>query len=258
MDISPINISPLSASRSSGTVTLQSIINKYSTLRLGFSAENTTDVGTTITAIDYAGANNIANPSAASEPAIVTTYFNSNPSFKWDGSDYLIKNVANFGAGQTSGTFVFVFRTPSSFAANEMIFGVSDAATNLAKLMIFISTSGKLGFLVNNGALNVYVENDMVLSVNTEYIGTIDSNGSLIGIAINKTNTSTTDVVGINAGEWLSYANTGSKLDNISLGARINTSPQYSNGHLCCLLYYSYLSPTDKGNLTDDLTGLLL
>lgn len=254
--ITPIKISPF-ARRLSGGLSLQQIFNNFGGLNQ-WAAQNSTVVGTTTTWLDYAGVHNIENPAATNQPSTTNpdSDFNNKKSATFDGiNDYLIKNTANYGSGQTTGSLWMVIKTPAVFTTS-MIFTVANNVSNLAQLVIYeIAASKELGFYISNGTTIFSLKANMTLLVSTEYIIEVESNGSLVSIYINGVLQTITTFVGTNAGQWFSYANTGNTLNNLAIGARINSTPFYYGGKIAFIGNYPLLNATDRAGMFNALNS---
>ena len=259
MLLSPIKISPLAIRRSSGgsTDVLAELFTSVGAT-YGWDSESLDITGTTTTAIERGGSGiNPANPAAANQPdyTAIDAGFNNHPSLNFVSSDpnYLLKNTANFGAGVTSGMIWCVFHT-TILGVFEPIFSASDNATNNAKFMIYKDSSDVFRIILNNGTLNNGLGIPTALSANTTYIFAFQSNGTLNDGWINKTN-SFTMWLGGNSGNWLNYANTAGTLNNLAIGARINTSSVYGSGKLGLIWTTPVLTTTDRNNFFDELNA---
>lgn len=254
--ITPIKISPFAVRKSTSVDALQSIFSTYGG-RNQWTAQNSLVSGTNTTWYDYAGTHNLVNPAATNQPSTINpdSDFNNKKSATFLTDDYLIKNTANYGSGQTTGSLWMVIKTPAVFTTS-MIFTVANNVSNLAQLLIYeIAASKQLGFYINNGTTIVSLKANMTLLVSTEYIIEVESNGSLVSIYINGVLQTITTNVGTNAGQWFSYANTGNTLNNLAIGARINSTPFYYDGKIAFIGNYPLLNATDRAGMFNALNS---
>lgn len=253
--LTPIKISPLAPRRfGSGAWTFQKIHNYFSGHN-SWSSVNSTDVSTTTTWLDYAGVHNLANPSATNQPTVVNpdTDFNGLKTYSFVTDDYLIKNTPNYGAGQTTGSIWLVIKASSSF---QYLFSCADVSTNSSQFTVYLVNSNKLRFYNHNGTVQFAVEANLTLINNTVYIVEVQSDGGTISIYINDILVPLTLLSGVNSGQWLAYANTLSNLDNIAIGAKINTAPLYSNGTIVYVGNFPLLSSDNRTLMFNALNSI--
>lgn len=215
-----------------------------------WAAEKSTVVSTTTTWIDYAGVHNVANPAAGNQPTRndPDTDFNNKKTGSFDGTDdYLIKNTANYGSGQTTGSVWGVVRTGSSFAGTPSIFSVNNIATTTQKFLISIDTAGKINIVVHNGTTANILTVNTALTLNSKYIIEVESNGSTTLCYVNGVLQTLT---GTNSGLWFAYANTGNTLDNVVVGGAIRaSSPLYFFGKIALIANYPLLDTTSRADV---------
>lgn len=246
-----------SASQVSNTVvillTLQAVFNNHAG-RNQWAAENSTIVSTTTTWLDYASVHNVANPAAGNQPTRVypDTDFNNKKTGSFDGTDdYLIKNTANYGSGQTTGSLWIVVKTGSSFTSSPAIFSVNNIATTTQKLLISINTAGKINITTHNGTTANVLIVDTALTINSKYIIEVESNGSTTSCYVNGVLQTLT---GTNSGLWFDYANTGNTLDNVVIGGAIRaSSPLYYFGKIALVGNYPLLTAGNRSDLETKL-----
>lgn len=246
----PVAISPLNSKRTGGVAnTLAAIFSDFAGRNM-WAADNSTVVSTTTTWIDYASVHNVLNPAAANQPTTndPDADFNSKKSATFITDDYLIKNTPNYGAGQTTGSLWFVIKT-NGIDGHENFFEVSDAATNNAKLNVINLAGDYPAIVINDGTSTNSIRSTTALSINSKYIIEIESNGSSIAMYVNGVLQTLTATLGSNLGQWFAYANTLSTLDNITIGARINTSPLYFGGKIALVGNYPLLSTANRNSM---------
>jgi len=229
------------------------VIWTFKSIHINFASHNTwtsknsTDAGTVSTWLDYDGTHDLANPAAGNQPTVVNpdSDFNNLKTYSFATDDYLIKNTPNYGAGQTTGSLWMVFKT-SALGVNNSIFSVCDVSTNLSRFQIFIITTNKIRLIVATGATTFALDVDTAVTANTKYIVEFESNGSTVSVYVNGVLAATTVNTGVNTGQWLDNANTLSDLDNVSIGAKINTLPIYFNGKIVSVSNTPLLSDANR------------
>lgn len=188
-----------------------------------WSSENLTIAGTTTTANDYKGVHNLVNPGATNQPTFnsVSANFGGKPSLSFSGvDDYLLKNISNFN-NVNSGFTIDVFKSPTTPRA----LSTSDNLGN-GRYINGYTSAGKVGFelvfITNRVTANTLVWNTAVGNVlacgstGTDYV--ISLNGaSNVGANLNI-------VTGTDNGAW--FNDVGNR-DNVSIGARISSTPIY-------------------------------
>lgn len=233
-------------SKRGGLVGLNKIVNDYGFLN-AWSSENITIDGTTTTFHDYKSEHDLANPAATNQATYSSSDVNLNnlPSLTYDGiDDYNYKSTNDFRIGDNDGAIYMVFRTPSSLTLNQIIFCVADELTNTEKIMVYINSSGVASIAVGTNVLTI----SSSLSINTNYVLRIQSNGSTYTSTLN--NVSQT-VTGTNDGKWF---NDFTLLSNITIGGRINTGTFLAfSGSLGFIGYSPLQSGANDTDLVNDL-----
>ena len=180
MRITPlISCSPLS----SRNISLGAAPFKLDNALHYWDLENAATVGTTMTCLDTGsiGGINLINPTAAQLPSFST--IDGKQSVLSDGIDDILQNssVTDFRAGDTSGVMHFVFRTPSSFAANNnILFSVSASGVLTDRFLVFIDATGKVRVVVSAAGTNTTLIGATTLSTSTNYVFSVYCDGALI------------------------------------------------------------------------------
>lgn len=205
-------------------ISLQKIYSKYNWRNM-WSGENGTDDGTTLTAIDYTGNDNLSNPALANKPSI--TFLNGKYAVQYDGvDDYLIKSVTNWRKSDSEGQIVAVIRTPSSWTGlAEAVFVTNLSTSDQVKVMFFI-ISGELRFVIQDvpNGLNNHFSFGTV-STDTSYIISIKSTGTVYECTVNGVTRIINIIAGSNDGKWLSSI--VNNTNQITAGALIQPTARY-------------------------------
>tara|TARA_R110002167_G_scaffold54889_1_gene156360 strand:- start:2324 stop:3355 length:1032 start_codon:yes stop_codon:yes gene_type:complete len=226
---------------------LQGIFSTYNFTNM-WSSENLTISGTTTTFNDYSGEHDLTNPAAANQAtySAIDVDFNNKPSLTYDNTDdYNYKSTNDFRIGDNEGAIYITFRTGAVLAANHTLFCVADEATNIEKILIYISIDDKISMAVGTSVLSITTS---ALAINTNYVLRIQSNGSAYSVTLN--NVAQT-IVGTNNGLWF---NDFTLLSNISVGSRVNAGGALPfNGKLGLVGYTPLLSAGDDTVLVNEL-----
>jgi len=219
-------------------ISLQKIYSKYNWRNM-WSGENGTDDGTTLTAIDYTGNDNLSNPALANKPTL--TYLNGKGEVKYDGvDDYLIKNVSNWRGSDTEGQIIAVIETGSDVTNYHPIFATSDVVDNNNKVSFGIYNGG-FRCNINKDALVRNIFDVGTINANTTYIITFKSTGTGYEVTINGVLQTLTFVYGSNDGMWLNQL---VYRDNISSGGLIQKVPFYAAIKIAFVGYAPSNEPT--------------
>jgi hypothetical protein len=205
------------------SLSLQQIVNQNG-FSNAWSSENLTIAGTTTTANDYMGVHNLTNPGATNQPTFnsASANFGNKPSLSFNGiDDYLLKNHANFN-NVNSGFQIDVFKSTQPRALST-----SDNATN-GRYINGYTAGGKAGFELVF-ITNRTTANTLVFNTNVGNVLAWASSGSAYAISLNGLSNSGVDLnilTGANDGGWF---NDIANRDNVTIGARISSTPVYYN-----------------------------
>lgn len=247
MLLSPIKISPF-ARRSSGG------FNRLAHgLKWAVDTDNMTEVGTTTTLIDYFGNNNLSNPLATNQPLTVAGVLNGKSILRFTTDDILVKDVANWFAGDTSGQITLVLKSTSTLL--KAFFGSCDFAST--KIWdIRKDATGKLNHLHNNGnTQSGEIKGTNDLGTTAFKIITVCSTGSAHKLFIS----SATETISFNTltgGIWL--ADFPTQRDNITLGgSKFNGIFIYAEADIYGAYYGAYSTDAAIVQLHNELKQML-
>tara|TARA_R110000803_G_scaffold16197_8_gene44493 strand:+ start:8704 stop:10206 length:1503 start_codon:yes stop_codon:yes gene_type:complete len=205
--------------------------------------------GSTMTQPDTGsiGGLTLINPTASQIPTFSS--IGSRQSALSDGVDDILQDaiVNDFRGSDTSGVMHFVFRTPSSLAANNnILFSVSKSAATTDRFFLFV-IGGVVRIIVSSGGINTLIGGATSLSTNTDYIFSVYSDGSLLKGFLGTT--LQFNAVGASGIRWfgdIAGTTTGLELLSREIG---NANYLVSNqGYVC---YTPYIS--DAAVLSDQL-----
>ena len=227
-------------------ITIEAFNANYAYLN-AWSSENVTDVGTTITALDYKGVHNLANDSAAAEPILDST------GIVFDGvNDRLTKNFTSYLSTKTSGSMTFVAKMTDTTTAkdNHLLFCADVSVAGKYFGASFLN--GKFRFY-SVGVTTSSIEATAALTLNNTYIISVFSNGTTTKIAINGVVVATTVLSGTNAGQWFNNIS-ANPTDNIVLGGIIyQGGSAYGKQATKYIQTADYISDADIINRQNDL-----
>lgn len=197
-----------------------------------YDSKNTNTVASTTTATDLGSfGHDLSNPAATNQPTlnVADVDFNGEDSYTFDGTtDYLSKNVANYGSGLTSGeTHIVVKPVATKFAYGLC---VADVASN-NDLFASMGVASNRYFQVKAsvGAINDVVKDSLNTNLSNEantillsavYTGSaymIYKDGVLMTVAF---------VAGGDNGHFLSAL---SNVDNVAIGALLRLTKNYGS-----------------------------
>ena len=142
----------------------------------------------------------MSNPTATAQPILSSGLINGHDALTYDGVDDDSSNgVVSYGSTQSKGQFIIAFRTPNDLTAFQPLWNTNRDASFHYRLAIAIN-GGKLWLSWNNSATNQTITGNTTLSINTNYVISIESNGSAYFMKINGINETFT---GVNNGNWL-------------------------------------------------------
>jgi len=159
--------------------------------RNGWTVDDVSVVGSTLTWNDQVGGLNLSNPTAASEPILTTGVINGKSAVVYDGVDDNTNiAVTNYGSTYSSGQFIFVFRTPSSWGTNTFnaILNSNNSGSFQNEFNVnSYNVSNVFAFSVRNagvvqGSFNTSLGS---LYLDTNYVLSIQSNGTNYRVMIN-------------------------------------------------------------------------
>lgn len=214
-----------------------------------WNAENATIVGSTMTLVDTGsiGGVDLINPTASQLPTIGA--IGSKPSVIYDGTDDILQNsvVTDFRKVDSTGVMHFVFRTPSSFSANNnFLLSVSESGSATDRVLFFVQPTGGIRLIISASGLNS-IYDGIVLSTDTNYIITTISDGSTNAGYLGTT--LQWDSAG--AGRiW--FADITDTTTGLEIGSREIGGAAYGVGNVAYACYTPYVS--DAAALADQLT----
>lgn len=212
-----------------------------------WTSENVNINGTTTTFLDYAGEHDLANPGAGQQPVYNgsgTIGSEGKPSFNFNGSEYVMKNTANWRSADTTGEFVSVHK----LSAGSSIFILTSADTLGLRDYYAWYVSGGLYVQVWQDALNptdrrIYRGNQNVYGTPGDLVASNHCDGSAFRIYTNETLNSLAFTSGANDGaSWMSLL---PNRDNIAIGAKIGSIVSTSQFEWCMSGYRPFTGAGD-------------
>ena len=228
-----------------GLTGLDKIFSVCNALNMWSSEEEET-VTTTTTFLDFAEEHDLANPDAGSQPSLDPSDpdFNDLQSSEFDGTtDIVIKSVADYRIGDSTGVVSFVFK-PVVEVGDEFIWAA--ASDSVANRFIYVTCRNlKPRLVVVLGGSVTTLEGDYTFETLKSYVVSVYSNGSTIGMLVDKFEISVTPLVGANTGKWLSTYSAGN-LTNLSIGGiKINTGVFSGGNKITTVMYHPYVDVDD-------------
>lgn len=242
MYISPLNrLSPLGGN----TDATDSVFNLPSALH-EWNYQNSTDVGTTVTAIDSGsiGGLNLINPTASQKPTLDAN------GWTFDGVDDILKMFSpNFRGGDSTGVVhVYVNSGYSGGTSNEYYFVTGDNATNNDDIRFFLFPTNSLAARARLSAVN----NEVLTSstYTTWNVFSLVQDGTKASLFYNgtKITTLTTDAMG---NKWF---NAYSTLDNISIGGISRLTDLFGKSQQ---KYAAYCPYVNDATVTNEANAIL-
>ena len=249
-----LNISNRIAINSQGGLTgLAKIVSDYGYLN-AWSTKKLTISGTDTTYIDYAGEHDLVNPSAANQPTYSASDsdINNKPSLTYATVDYNSKVYSNYRSGDSTGVIDCVFRTGADVTSPGVQFASSKIVNGEYIGIYYIN--GKLKVVISNttNAADRYLIdcNTTAIAINSNYVVSVQQNGTDLAVWINGVSQSFTVVAGTAQTYW--FADVSTRL-NIVIGAILTPTKTYCNDTKTFVGYRPYVSNAITLNGNTDL-----
>ena len=232
MRLSPLNsLSPLG-----GNIDSSAVFNLSSALH-EWNYQNSTDVGTTVTAVDSGsiGGLDMVNHSAGEEPTISGGYLRFNGT-----TQGIKKDTANFRSADTSGVFHFKFYSNSGVVDN-LFQGANSSVTNEFLNVSKLST-GEINFTLRVGGTFLSLISTPTVTANSINTISVYSTGTNAYMIFNGTKITTFGTNSLGAFWIKRLYDIGGSLSNVSFGARYISTPFYIKQDVKLGCYEPYTS----------------